>query len=232
LVVGASGGVGRAIAMALAGAGADLVLSGRDEVRLSSAVEVARGRGYSVVPLIADLSSAGQLDNMMALVQESFGGIDILVHAAGSYSHNTVLDSDGDELEQRLQSNVLGPYQVTRMLLPSLIERRGDIVFINSTQGQAASPGLSAYAATHHAIRAVADSLRAEVNPVGVRVTTVHLGRTATALQEAIHTREAREYQPERLIQPEDVAALVVATVSLPNRTQVPNLTIWPTRKV
>src|SRR6185437_6495109 len=114
--------------------------------------------------------------------------------------------------------NVRAPYELTQAMLPALIRRRGDVVFLNSTQGLTASGGIGQYAATHHAMRAVADSLRAEVNTAGVRITTLHIGRTASPLQERIHAVEGRAYDQQALIQPEDVADLVVAAVGLPKR--------------
>jgi NADP-dependent 3-hydroxy acid dehydrogenase YdfG len=84
------------------------------------------------------------------------------------------------------------------------------------------------YAATKHALRAVADSLRAEVNPAGVRVLSVFLGRTATPMQATVHQMEGRAYRPELLIQPQDVATLVLNTLSLPRTAEVTDIHLRP----
>jgi NADP-dependent 3-hydroxy acid dehydrogenase YdfG len=102
------------------------------------------------------------------------------------------------------------------------------VVFINSTAGLVARAGVAQYAATKHALRAMADSLREEVNADGVRVLSVFLGRTATPLQAALHEREGRRYRPERLVQPADVASLVVHALTLPRTAEVTDLTIRP----
>jgi short-subunit dehydrogenase len=84
------------------------------------------------------------------------------------------------------------------------------------------------YAATKHALKAIADCLREEVNPKGVRVLTVYLGRTATAMQEAVHRQEGRVYRPETLLQPEDVATMVVQALMLPYTAEVTDISIRP----
>lgn len=106
--------------------------------------------------------------------------------------------------------------------------RRGQIVFINSIAGIYAMPHVGQYAATQHALKAVTDSLRAEVNAAGVRFLSVYPGRTATPMQEAVHEREGRVYVPERLMQPEDVAAAVLSALGLPRTAEVTDLHIRP----
>ena len=104
-------------------------------------------------------------------------------------------------------------------------------MFINSTQGLAASAGVGLFAATQHALRAMADSLRDEVNGDGVRVLTVYPGRTATPRQASIFELEGRPYAPDRLLQPEDIATMIVASLKLPRTAEVTNLTIRPMLK-
>jgi NADP-dependent 3-hydroxy acid dehydrogenase YdfG len=113
--------------------------------------------------------------------------------------------------------------------LDSLARSRGDIVFVNSTQGLSAGPEVGGYAATQQAAKAVSESLRAEVNAHGVRVITVHLGRTATPLQEAVFAAEGRVYTPELLIHPDDVADVVAGALALPKRAQLSSVTLLPT---
>jgi NADP-dependent 3-hydroxy acid dehydrogenase YdfG len=81
-------------------------------------------------------------------------------------------------------------------------------------------------------LKALADSLRQEVNADGIRVLTVFLGRTATPIQEAIHRREGRTYLPEQLLQPDDVAAVVLNALTLPATAEVTELSIRPHRKL
>lgn len=232
LVTGASGAIGRAIAVALAEGGAELCVVGRDEVRLTATVEAIRSRGTKVIPFVTDLTSEGRVKELAEEVDSALGGLDILVHAAGIYEKGDLGKSSIHVLDDQYRVNVRAPYQLTQVLLPKIAERRGDVIFVNSTQGLSASEGIGQYAATQHAMKAVADSLRAEVNTVGIRVTLLHLGRTASEMQERIFAAEERPYTPETLVQPEDVAVIVVAAVTLPRRAQITTLTIWPTVKV
>ena len=96
---------------------------------------------------------------------------------------------------------------------------------------QAARRNVSQFAATQHALKAIADHLREEVNADGVRVISVFPGRTATSRQAALYAREGRPYQPELLLQPEDVASVVVHALALPRTAEVTNVSIRPTLK-
>jgi NADP-dependent 3-hydroxy acid dehydrogenase YdfG len=102
------------------------------------------------------------------------------------------------------------------------------VVFINSSAGPAPRAGIAAYAASKAALKALAESLRAEVNPGGVRVLSVFPGRTATAMQEEVHRLEGKAYEPERLLQPADVAAAVVNALCLPRTAEVTDINVRP----
>jgi NADP-dependent 3-hydroxy acid dehydrogenase YdfG len=132
------------------------------------------------------------------------------------------------DLDRQYQTNVRGPYLLTQALLQNLRARRGQIVFINSTVGLEARAAVGQYASTQHALRAIADALRAEVNPAGVRVLSVYLGRTATARQARIFRLEGRPYAPELLIQPANVAEMVVAALRLPRTAEVTEIRMRP----
>jgi NAD(P)-dependent dehydrogenase (short-subunit alcohol dehydrogenase family) len=216
LVTGASGGIGGAIAVALAEAGAKLVVAGRDHSRLR---EVAvRAGGARVVA--GDLTRRTDVEELAAHAQ----GVDTLIHSAGAYAR----DDDPDGFEAQLSANLVAPYRLTQLLLDGL----EDLVFINSSQGLSASPGVGQYAASKHGLRAVADALRGEVNDRGTRVLSVHVGRTATAMQERIFATEGRTYTPERLMQPEDVAQVVLAALVLPRTAEMTSVSIRPMQKV
>jgi NADP-dependent 3-hydroxy acid dehydrogenase YdfG len=137
-----------------------------------------------------------------------------------------------EDLDVQYSVNVRAPYMLTQHLLPLLTAAQGQIVFVNSTVGlMAKRPEVGQYGATKHALRAVADSLREEVNANGIRVLSVYLGRTATPLQETIHRLEGREYHPEALLQPDDVAAVVLQALFLPPTAEVTDISIRPMRK-
>ena len=227
LVTGASGGIGSAVARRLAEAGAELILSGRNPDRLEEAAASARARGVAVETLARDLTEPGSVE----VLSELGARADVLVHSLGSYHAGTIEESSLDELDHQLAVNLRVPYELTRRLLPGLRDRAGQVVFVNSTVGVAAKGGLAPYAASKHALRALADGLRDEVNVEGVRVLTVYPGRTASAMQREVHGLESRPYRPDRLVQPDDVAAMILAALTLPRTAEVTELTIRPMRK-
>ena len=112
-----------------------------------------------------------------------------------------------------------------------LKSRRGQIVFINSSLGLASKAEAGQYAAAKHALKALADSLRDEVNADAVRVLSVFPGRTATPMQAALYAKEGKAYHPEVLLQPEDVAAVVINALTLPRTAEVTEIRIRPLKK-
>ncbi|MCW2867267.1 MAG: short-chain dehydrogenase/reductase, partial [Marmoricola sp.] len=128
----------------------------------------------------------------------------------------------------QLDVNLLAPAELTRIALPALRSARGTVVFVNSGAGLRANPGWSAYAASKFGLRALADALRQEEAERGVRVTTVHPGRTATPMQERVHEQEGADYDPGRWIRPETVAAAILHVLDLPRDATIPDLTVSP----
>jgi NAD(P)-dependent dehydrogenase (short-subunit alcohol dehydrogenase family) len=234
IVTGASSGIGRAIALTLGEAGADLILVGRNTERLRATSDAARRRaesaGLAVVDFAADLTEDRSIGDL-AQRALSLGGTAILVHSAGIYERAPTGSAPIDGLDRQYRANLRAPYLLTQMLLPQLADRQGDIVFINSTQGLAAAAGVGQFAATQHAMKAVADALRAEINASGVRVLTLHAGRTATPRQQRIFAHEGRRYEPERLMQPGEIAEMVLAVLALPRTAEVTSLTMRPMQK-
>ena len=227
LVTGAGRGIGRAIDLELAAAGADVHVAGRRQSALERTAELARDGRIAVHP--ADLTDDEQLAGLAGRLLDR--GLDVLVHSAGAYARGPVEQGPVEALDLQYRINVRAPYVLTQALLPALKASRGQIVFINSTVGLTAPAEVGQYAATKHALKALADALRDEVNPAGVRVLSVYPGRTATETQAAIHELEGRDYVPEALMQPEDVAATVVAALTLPRTAELTDLRVRPLRK-
>lgn len=223
MVAGASGGIGRAVALALARAGAaQLLLLGRDPGKLASvAVEVTEAGA------VADAQALDLATGALPQLPEK---LDLLVHAAGAHALAPVAETDAAMADQQWAVNLRGPLLLTRAALPALEAAGGMVVFVNSTQGLTAGRNAAAYAASKHALRALADSLRAEINPRGIRVLSLYPGRTDTAMQAALLAREGRAHDPERLLRPEDVAAMVLAAASLPKTAEVTDITMRPMR--
>ncbi|HEY1359851.1 MAG TPA: SDR family oxidoreductase [Thermoleophilaceae bacterium] len=227
VVTGASSGVGRAIAARLAADGAAVCLVGRDEQRLREAAAEAEGS----LTCRADLTEDRGVEAVAETAQRELPGVDVLVHAAAIIETGPLESASLADFDAQYQANVRAPYALTQALLDRLREREGQIVFINSTAGARAAGGSGQYAASKHGLRAIADSLREEVNADRLRVLTVLLGRTATPMQAALHDAEGRPYRPDLLIQPADVAAMVAAVLALPRTTEVTEIRLRPLAK-
>jgi short-subunit dehydrogenase len=229
VVTGASSGIGKAIALALAEHGATVCLVSRRlqelEAVVSSSCRTAPSR---LRPYQADLAQEKNIHQLVARVQGDLGDIDLLIHSAGIFSRGPVSCASPTDFESQLRTNVLGPYALTQALLPKLRVRSGQIVFINSSAALVARENVSQYAASKHALKAFADSLREEVNKDGIRVLSLYLGRTATPLQAKVCVMENKPYRPEELIQSSDVAAMVVSALSLPRTAEVTEILMRP----
>jgi NADP-dependent 3-hydroxy acid dehydrogenase YdfG len=227
VVTGASSGIGRAVAEELAAEGASLCLLGRRPQELREVAPRLREGARKMIYQV-DLSSREQIANFAADFSRECGQADILAHSAGVIAIGAMEKAPVDDFEWQFNVNVRAPYLLTQALLPLLKARRGQIVFINSSAGLVAKPHASQYSVTKHAMKAMADSLRDEINPEGVRVLSVFLGRTATSMQAGVHAQEGRIYKPDRLIQPEDVASVVINSLSLPRTAEVTDIRIRP----
>ncbi|OBG57774.1 SDR family oxidoreductase, partial [Mycobacterium sp. E3339] len=195
LITGAGGGIGSAIATALAPTHT-LLLAGRPSDRLDA---VAERLGSTTFPL--DLTDSADIEAACEIVDE----LDVLVHNAGVSIPGHVADTDVDQWRATFAVNVLGPVELTLALLPALRQARGQVVFINSGAGRNVSPGMASYSASKFALRAFADSLRADEPQL--RVTTVYPGRTDSEMQRELVAFEGGTYDPAKFLKPETVAA-------------------------
>jgi len=231
VVTGASSGIGRAISLGLAAQGATVCLVGRRLDALEEVAKTAKETSPRVLVHQADLTLDEDMQGLVMRLKDEAGHVDILVHSAGVISLGQVETSSAKDFDWQYAINVRAPYVLTQALLPMIRSCRGQIVFINSTAGRIAGPGVSQYAATKHALKALADSLRGEVNADGIRVLSVFVGRTATPMQAAVHEIEGRPYTPETLMQPQDVAAVAINALCLPRTAEVTDVYIRPLAK-
>jgi NAD(P)-dependent dehydrogenase (short-subunit alcohol dehydrogenase family) len=226
LVAGASGEIGRAIAFDLLRADAEVFMLSRSRARLVHSLPPANVQEKCHY-VEADLTDSGAVERIG--VEMSKGGrLEVLVLCSGTYERSR----EPEALARQIAANLLAPYSLIEQLLPLLIKAKGQVVFINSTQGLKAAAGIGQYAATKHAMKAIADSLRDEVNGKGVRVMSIFLGRTATERQRAIFAVEGRSYRPELLIQPADVAEIVLSLLQLSRTSEVTDIILRPMQKL
>ncbi len=230
VVAGASGGIGRAITVALSREGTRVCALGRNPIALAETVAATQQYAQATAFQI-DSASEEDLQTVLQHLEE-VRSLDILIHCAGAIHQDVMEHACVQDLDLQYSINVRAPYLLTQHLLPLLISSRGQIVFINSSVGLTAKrSNIGQYAATKHALKALAESLREEVNPKGVRVLSAYLGRTATPMQEALFGNEGKPYHPETLLQPEDVASMIVHALMLPSTAEVTDISIRPMRK-
>jgi NADP-dependent 3-hydroxy acid dehydrogenase YdfG len=228
VITGGGSGVGAAVVTTLARLGASIYLIGRRSNKLELVAAQVRGFGAEAAFCSADISSRSGLLETIRRIKTDVKHVDILVQNAAIYAAGSFEDADLSDFDKQYQTNVRAPYALTQGLLPLLKARQGQVVFINSSGALTAKPMTAQYDSTKHALKAIADSLRAEVNRHGVRVLSVYLGRTASEMQEGIYQIEGRPYRPELLLQPDDVASVVVNALSLPRTAEVTDISIRP----
>lgn len=231
VVTGASSGIGKAIALGLAAQGASLCLVGRKLETLQSVADAAKGKASQHHCYQADLAVDREVDELIANIKRDIQSVDILVHSAGVIWLGPLEAATADQLDGHYKTNLRAPYVLTQGLLPALKSRQGQVLFVNSSAGLTAKANAGQYAASKHALKAVADSLREEVNPAGVRVLSLFLGRTASPMQAAVYAMEGKAYHPELLMQPEDVAAMAIHALTLPRSIEVTEISMRPLLK-
>jgi NAD(P)-dependent dehydrogenase (short-subunit alcohol dehydrogenase family) len=185
LLTGASRGIGREMALQLAGQGAWLALSARDEGALEEVAAECRRRGARTAVLPADVGEEAQCAALVAGAAEAFGRIDTLINNAGISMWARFAEiRDLSIFERILRVNYLGSVYCTWHALPHLQRTRGRIVGISSLTGKTGVPTRSAYAASKHAMTGFFDTLRIELAGSGVTVTMAYPGFVATGIRE------------------------------------------------
>jgi NAD(P)-dependent dehydrogenase (short-subunit alcohol dehydrogenase family) len=223
VVTGATGGIGDEIARELAAAGA--MVHGLGLVHATEP-DTERLRWHRV-----DFADDAAVTGFAAALADVTDGLDILVHCAGIHSTGPVAATPVDEFERQWRINTRAPYLLTQALLPLLEVRRGQIAVLISSIWGHVRPETAAYAGSKYALKAFTDVLRAEVNPNGLRVLSLYPGRTATPMQAEVFRAEGREYHPELLLQPADIATALIAALALPRTAELTDIHIRPARK-
>ncbi|OIH95189.1 SDR family oxidoreductase [Curtobacterium sp. MCBA15_001] len=218
LVTGATRGIGRAIAADL-GRTHHVLVGGRS----TDAVAAVVASLPDASPFVGDLG-AGDLPPLP-------DRLDVLVHSAGVEQGTRVADTPRSTWEAVFATNVFAVADLTRAALPALRAARGLVVTINSGSGFVSGPGGGIYGASKFALRAFTDALREEERSNGVRVSSVHPGRTDSDMQRQLTDKLGEDYDTAYYLDPQDVADAVRTVVDLPERGTIETLSIRPTRR-
>ena len=238
LVTGASSGIGRAVATALAAGGMKVAVVARRAERLSALkreVEAAHADA-EVLPLPCDVRDEAQILAAIKDLRERFGGVDVLVNNAGLGRQAPLLSGATEDWREMLETNVLALCIFTREAVADM-RRRGDcghVVHVSSMAAHRVPLESGIYSATKFAVRALTEGLRRELRAVdsGIRVTAVSPGFVRTEFAEVYHRdpeAAARTYDRYDVLTPEDVASAVVFAIASPQRMQVHDILVRPT---
>jgi NAD(P)-dependent dehydrogenase (short-subunit alcohol dehydrogenase family) len=173
VVTGAAGGLGRALCFRFGAAGSRVVALDRDASTLAGLLADLRGRGIMAAAEVCDLSREEDCGRAMAGAMQAFGGIDVLVNNAGITHRSAFARTQPEVIRRVMAVNFFGALDCTHAALQSLLARRGMIIVISSVAGFAPLTARTGYAASKHALHGFFDSLRAEVEPLGVKVLVV-----------------------------------------------------------
>ncbi len=237
IVTGASAGIGRATALALAEAGAAVVLCARRIAKLDEMAALIASRGGRALAVAGDAGVAADLDAMLerALGWEGGGGkYDIVVANAGRGLAGGILGSDESQWQNVIQTNVLGVAHLLRCAGKYFVGRKsGDIVVVGSVVGRHISPFSAVYSASKFAVGALTESIRRELCPHGVRVSLVMPGIVVSEFQEVAGLNEDNFWknvsQYGRLLEPEAIADGIQWLLTLPPHVNVNEIMIRPT---
>ena len=223
-VTGATSGIGRACAIAFANAGAKVVCVGRKEDALRDVDAQVRELGSESLTIRADLSDPAEARQAVDRAIEVFGGIDVVVNAAGHLSNGTIENTSLEAWDDMMDVNVRAPFQLIQMALPSLIERRGNVVNVSSVTGLRAFPGVLAYCVSKAALDQLTRCSALELAAKGVRVNAVNPGVVVTEIHKrggmnddayAAFLEHSKTTHPlGRTGRPEEIAALVLYLAS------------------
>jgi 3-oxoacyl-[acyl-carrier protein] reductase len=226
-VTGATEGIGRSVALALARAGYDVGVCARHEPTVELLITELRALGVSADGKAADVGSEKDVQHAVRHILEALGPLDILINNAGIAVIKRIEDLTAREWDETMTTNVRGLFLASRAVLPEMRRRRsGTIVNIASLAGRNGFVGGTAYAASKHAVLGFSRSLMLETRQDNIRVIAICPGSVDTAL---LRDQPLLVPDVDKILQPEDVAEVVLQAIALPGRAMVSELDIRPT---
>lgn len=227
IITGGSRGLGKATALALAKEGVDVAVTGRNEEKLKATVAELKKLGINATYAVFDVGNYEAVKKGIDHLIQSLGSIDILINNAGIAAFGSLNEMEVSEWTQIIQTNLMGMYYVTKEVLPHLIDQNeGDIINVSSTAGLNGNATTSAYSASKFAVIGMSESLMKEVRKNNIRVCTLTPSTIASDMSLNLGITDGNE---EKVLQPEDFAALIVASLQLPRRAMLKGASLWST---
>ncbi|MEL6811104.1 MAG: SDR family NAD(P)-dependent oxidoreductase [Bacteroidota bacterium] len=231
LITGATSGIGRATARLFAEQGIRLVLCGRRQERLDNLADEL-SRKTKVLTLNFDVRDRAVVFKLLENLPQAFAKIDILINNAGNaHGLDPIQEGNLDDWDAMMDINVKGLLYVSKALLPKMIERQtGHIINIGSTAGKEVYPNGNVYCASKHAVDAINQGMRMDLNGKGIRVGAVNPGLVETEFSEVRfkgdRKRADKVYQNYTPLQPEDVADIIWFAITRPPHVNIADLTV------
>ena len=228
LITGGSRGIGKAIALALAEEGVNVAITGRNEEKLKAVAQEIEEKGVKSAYAVFDITSKTEVYGALEKLQKDFGKIDILVNNAGVAAFGGILEMEDEKWEEIVKTNLFGAYYVVKAVVPSMVERKtGDIINISSTAGLKGNAMTSAYSASKFGLIGMSESMMLELRKQNIRVTTLMPSTIASDMSKEV--LKITDGNPEKVLQPEDFAELVVDLLKLNKRAMLANASLWST---
>ncbi|HUE82692.1 MAG TPA: SDR family oxidoreductase [Pyrinomonadaceae bacterium] len=219
LITGATSGIGQATALRFAAAGATIGAVGRDENALARVTTAIGERGGKAIPLCANLAIEKEAITAVSEAVKQLGGIDVLVNAAGHIASGTIEDTSLEAWDSMLNINLRAVFIITQLALPSIIERRGNIINVSSVTGLRSFPGVLAYCVSKAGVDQLTRCAALELAAKGVRVNAVNPGVVVTEIHKrggmndeqyaAFLERSTQTHPLGRVGDPKEIAELI-----------------------
>jgi 3-oxoacyl-[acyl-carrier protein] reductase len=227
IVTGAGRGIGRSIALRLAKEGHNLIITSRTERELRSAKEEIESFGVECSYFTGDVTDPNFVNNTVKEILKSYGRVDHLINNAGIGVIKKVVDSNLEEFQRQINTNLYGIYNFTKAVLPGMIDRRsGSIINISSLAGKNSFVGGTMYSASKHAVMGFTKSLMLEVREYNIRTVVICPGSVESSFGRDSSTDPRSKGQ---ILMPEDVADVVAAVIKLPVRALMSEIDLRPT---
>lgn len=234
LITGATSGIGKATAELFAKQGFNLILCGRRQERLEQ-LQNELGRDVAIYTLNFDVRNREDVFSAIESLPTDFSQIDILVNNAGNAHGLDPIDKGSiDDWDAMLDINVKGLLYMSKAIIPKMTERKsGHIINIGSTAGKEVYPNGNVYCASKHAVDAINQGMRIDLNAYGIRVGAVNPGLVETEFSDVRFKGDAEKaskvYQGFQPLKPEDIADIILFVVTRPYHVNIADLVVMPT---
>ncbi|HEA0066400.1 TPA: SDR family oxidoreductase [Staphylococcus aureus] len=221
VVTGAGSGIGEAIATLLHEEGVKVILAGRNKDKLQNVVNQLAQDSVKVVP--TDVTKKEEVDELIKIAQQTFGGLDIVINSAGQMLSSKITDYQVDEWDSMIDVNIKGTLYTAQAALPTMLEQSsGHLINIASISGFEVTKSSTIYSATKAAVHTITQGLEKELAKTGVKVTSISPGMVDTAITAAYNPSDRKKLDPQ------DIAEAVLYALTQPSHVNVNEITVRP----